>query len=226
MLEFPLASSHRRRGLVIESGDDDLIQGMVRRDVTALTDLDDRYGSVAFALAYRVLDDAATAEEVVQDAFLLAWRHAPSFDTARSGSLRAWLLTIVHHRAIDARRRLARRREIVGLEAIEEMLAVPGVWDEVALGLERDEIRAAVGALPESQRHAIALAFFDGLTHREIAERTGIPLGTVKSRLRLGLEKLHGALSAARAQRGGERAVECDSAQGGRTPSGRTSGRW
>jgi len=210
---------------VIEFGDDDLIQGMARRDLTALMALYDRYDRVAFALAYRVLDDAATAEEVVQDAFLLAWRRAPSFDVARGGSLRAWLLTIVHHRAIDARRRLGRHRETFGLEAVEETLAVPGVWDEVVRRLERDEIRAAVGALPENQRHAIELAYFDGLTHREIAERTGLPLGTVKSRLRLGLEKLHGALSAARAQRGGERAVGCDGTRGGRTPCGRTSGR-
>jgi len=191
---------------VAEPGDDDLIQAVAHRDPTALMALYDRHRRAAFGLAYRVLDDAPTAEEVVQDAFLLVWRHAASFDPARGGSVRAWLLTIVHHRAIDTlRRRLGRRREASGLEAVEMALATPDAWGEVARGLERDEVRAAVASLPAEQRRAIELAYFEGLTHREVAERTGSPLGTVKGRLRLGLQKLHGALVAAGMDRGGER---------------------
>ena len=185
-----------------EPGDDDLILGVARRDPTALLALYDRHGRVAFALAYRVLGDAQTAEEVVQDAFLLVWRHAASFDAAL-GEVRGWLLTIVHHRAIDARRRLG-RRAAVGLDTVEWKLATPDAWGEVVRGLERDEVRAAVAALPEEQRRAIELAYFEGLTHREIAVRTGTPLGTAKGRIRLGLRRLRDSLVAAGEQRGGE----------------------
>jgi len=185
---------------VTERGDDDLIEAVKRRDPAALVSLYDRYNRVAFALAYRVLDDAATADEVVQDAFLLVWQRADSFDPARGGSPRAWLLTIVRHRAIDVRRRSFRREAgDVPLDTVEAVLAGPDVWDDVLGGLDRDQIRAAVNALPDEQRRAIELAFFDGLTHGAIAEHTGAPLGTVKGRLRLGLRKLHGSLLAMKA---------------------------
>lgn len=200
-----------------ETGDDDLMLGVVRRDPVALLALYDRHGRVAFALAYRVLGDAQTAEEVVQDAFLLVWRHAASFDAAL-GEVRGWLLTIVHHRAIDARRRRG-RREAVGLDAVEWQLATPDVWAEVVRGLDRDEVRAAVAALPAEQRRAIELAYFEGLTHREIAVRTGAPLGTAKGRLRLGLGRLRASLVAARAERGGERTEDSDGAGAAAPPA-------
>ena len=199
-----------------EPGDDDLIQAVAHHDPTALMALYDRHCRVAFGLAYRILDDAPTAEEVVQDAFLLVWRHAASFGVARGGGVRAWLLTIVYHRAIDTRRRLLGRREVSGLEAVEAALATPDAWGEVAHGLERDEVRTAVAALPAEQQRAIELAYFEGLTHREIAARTGTPLGTVKGRLRLGLHKLHEALVAAGTQRYGQ------SAEGGNGSSAAT----
>lgn len=177
-----------------EPGDSDLIEAIRRRDPAALLALYDRYRGVTFALAYRVLDDGGTAEEVVQDAFLLVWHKVASFDPAR-GSVRAWLLTILHHRAIDARRRRARPwKQNLQLATVDETVAEPDVWGEVALGLERDRVRAALAALPEEQRRAIELAYFDGLTHHEIASRTGAPLGTIKGRLRLGLQKLHRTL--------------------------------
>ncbi|CAA9569516.1 MAG: hypothetical protein AVDCRST_MAG59-3365 [uncultured Thermomicrobiales bacterium] len=185
-----------------ERGDDDLIAAIARRDPNALLALYGRHGRLAFALAYRVLGDAQTAEEAVQDAFLQVWQRAASCDVGR-GSGRGWLLTIVHRRAIDARRRSRHRLEM-GLDAVEATLAAPDAWDEVVHGLERDEVRAALRMLPEGQRQAIDLAYYEGLTHREIAERTGTPLGTVKGRLRLGLEKLHATLVAARAQGGGQ----------------------
>ncbi len=174
-----------------ERGDDDLLRAVVRGEPEALTALYNRYGRLAFGLAYRVLHDAATAEEVVQDAFLSIWQHGASFDPTL-GSARNWLLAIVHHRAIDALRgRSSRRRENVGLDVVEPWLAVPDAWGEVALRLQRERVRAALQALPTEQRRAIELAYFDGLTRREIAERAGLPEGTIKSHLRLGLQKLH-----------------------------------
>ena len=187
-----------------DPGDVDLIQAVARREPTALVALYERHGRLAFALAYRVLGDAPSAEEAVQDAFLRVWRHAATFDPARGGNVRAWLLTIVHHRAIDARRRRhGHPGEHVALEAVEGTLAAPDVWGEVARGLEGERVRDAVAALPGEQRRAIELAYYEGLTHGEIATRTGAPLGTVKGRLRLGLRRLHGLLSAPVEQPGG-----------------------
>ena len=186
-----------------ELGDDQLVEAVVRRDPAALMTLYDRYRRVAFALAYRVLDDAGAAEEAVQDAFLLVWQRAASFDASRGSGFRAWLLTIVRHRAIDERRRrVGHSRHASDLASVEGVLGGPDVWGEVALGLERDRVRAAVDALPEEQQRTIELAYFEGLTHREIAERTGMPLGTVKGRLRLGLQKLSGSLADAGGRQG------------------------
>ncbi len=180
---------------MVETGDNDLIQAVVRQDPAALLALYDRYGRIAFALAYRILDDAGTAEEAVQDAFLQIWRRASSFDPSRGSGLRAWLLTVVHNRAIDLRRRRAGYRwEVMGDEAIER-IAGPDLWSDVVNGLDRDQIRAALAILPTDQRNAIELAYFEGLTHREIAEQISAPLGTVKGRLRLGLQKLSGLLA-------------------------------
>src|SRR6185312_13625778 len=148
-------------------------------------------GRMAFGLAYRILGDAATAEEVVQDAFMSVWHRAVSFD-ARRGNTRSWLLTIVHHRAIDQLRgRYGRRRGEIDFDTLEPVLAGPDLWGEVVGGLRAEAVRAALRTLPEEQRRAIEFAYFEGLTQQEIAERTGIPLGTVKSRMRLGLRKLH-----------------------------------
>ncbi len=186
-----------------ELGDDQLIEAVVRRDPAALMALYDRYRRVAFGLAYRILDDGGAAEEAVQDAFLLVWQRAASFDPGRGSGVRAWLLTIVHNRAIDARRSRSRRaRPGVDLAVVEGVLAVPDAWGEVSRGLERDRVRSAVDALPSEQQRAIEMAYFEGLTHREIAERTGTPLGTVKGRLRLGLRKLYDALVEASGREG------------------------
>lgn len=178
-----------------EPGDEELIAAVARRDSSAVVALYDRYGRLAFALAYRILDDATLAEETVQDAFLQVWRRANTFDPSRGGNVRAWLLTVVHNRAIDARRRyIDRRPRPVPLENVEAVLSVPDVWREVSVRLTRDEVRAAVDLLPDEQRQAIELAFFEGLTHQEISQRINVPLGTVKGRLRLGLKKIHATL--------------------------------
>ncbi len=179
--------------------DDALILAVARRDPAALMSLHDRYSRLAFGLAYRILGEAGAAEEVVQDAFMLVWRRATLFDPAPGrgqGKARSWLMTIVHHRAIDVyRRRSGRTGDNQPLDGLEDVLSTPDIWGEIAAGLDRDRVRAAVAALPPEQRDAIELAYFEGLTHREIAARGGTPLGTVKGRLRLGLQKLHGLLT-------------------------------
>jgi RNA polymerase sigma-70 factor (ECF subfamily) len=177
-----------------EPGDNELIAAVARGDHAALLALYDRHGRMAFGLAYRTLGEAGAAEEAVQDAFLRLWRRAGTFDPAR-GAGRSWLLTIVHHCAIDLHRRRAGQPSVVaGLDEIVERQAGSDAWSDVVERLDGERVRAAVATLPGEQRRAVELAFFDGLTHREIAERDGLPLGTVKGRLRLGLRRLHGLL--------------------------------
>jgi RNA polymerase sigma factor (sigma-70 family) len=153
----------------------------------ALEELYDRYRTMAYSIALRITADAALAEDVVQDAFLGAWRNAGRYADAR-GSVKTWLLSIVHHRAVDAVRRRRPAVELPDREAVPPpALTLPDVWPEVAAGLDRDSVQAALLAIPVVQREAIELAYFGGLTQQEIAVRTATPLGTVKSRMRLGL---------------------------------------
>jgi RNA polymerase sigma-70 factor (ECF subfamily) len=153
----------------------------------ALDELYDRYKTMAYSIAYRITNDATLAEDVVQDAFLGAWRNAARYVEGR-GSVKTWLLSIVHHRAIDA---IRRRRPTTELPEADlpppAALTMPDVWAEVAAGLDGDTVRGALATLSDVQREAIELAYFGGLTQQEIAERTDTPLGTVKSRMRLGL---------------------------------------
>lgn len=163
-------------------------------EIAALETLYDRYRAVAYALALRITADAQLAEDVVQDAFLGVWRNADRYAAGR-GSVRTWLLSIVHHRAIDLVRR-RRPTESIPTEgdSSESVLTVADPWPEVAGRLDRDRIRAALARLSEVQREAVELAYFGGLTQVEIADRVGAPLGTVKSRIRLGLLALRQAL--------------------------------
>jgi RNA polymerase sigma-70 factor (ECF subfamily) len=160
----------------------------------ALQDLYDRYKTMAYSIALRITADASLAEDVVQDAFLGVWRNAGRYVEGR-GSVKTWVLSIVHHRAVDAVRR---RRPTTELPEREEVpppaLRLPDIWEDVAAGLDREEIAAAMGTLSDVQREAIELAYWGGLTQQEISERTGTPLGTVKSRVRLGLLSLRRAL--------------------------------
>lgn len=189
-----------------EQDDDQLIAAVARGDHPALLALYDRHGRVAYGLAYRILGDAGAAEEAVQDAFLRVWRRASTFDPSR-GVVRSWLMTIVHHCAIDLlRRRSGSPPVVAGLDEIAERQAVPDAWSDVSGRLESERVRGAVATLPADQRRAIEMAFFDGLTHREIAERDGLPLGTVKGRMRLGLRRLYGLL--AEPEPGTERPME------------------
>jgi RNA polymerase sigma-70 factor (ECF subfamily) len=182
----------------VASAADDADRAVLNRvsdgQLDALQDLYDKYHTMAYSIALRITSDAALAEDVVQDAFLGAWRNAGRYVEGK-GSVKTWLLSIVHHRAVDAVRR---RRPVSELPEREDVpptsLTLPDIWPEVAGNLDRDEITAALATLPVVQREAIELAYYGGLTQQEIAARTGTPLGTVKSRIRLGLLALRRAL--------------------------------
>ncbi len=165
-------------------------------ELDALEDLYDRYKTMAYSIAYRITNDTTMAEDVVQEAFLGAWRNAARYVEGR-GSVKTWLLSIVHHRAIDAIRRRRPTTELPDLELPPPpAFTLPDVWSEVAAGLDADTVREVLGVLSDVQRQAIELAYFGGLTQQEIADRTGTPLGTVKSRMRLGLLAMRRALEA------------------------------
>ncbi len=180
--------------VTLDAADSDLISLVAGGDGPALMTLYDRYNRPAFGLAFRILGDAATAEEVVQDAFLSLWRNAKSFDTGRGG-VKTWLMTIIHNRAIDRLRAAASRGATVELEVADYAGVSSDPWEDVTDRLDGESVRAAVAELPADQRTAIELAYFGGLTHQEIAARLDAPLGTVKGRLRLGLRKLATSLA-------------------------------
>ena len=156
-------------------------------ELDALEDLYDRYKTMAYSIAYRITNDATLAEDVVQEAFLGVWRNATRYVEGR-GCVKTWLLSIVHHRAIDAVRRRRPTTELPEVEAPPPAaLTLPDVWAEVSASLDAETVRGALATLSDVQREAIELAYFGGLTQQEISERTATPLGTVKSRMRLGL---------------------------------------
>ena len=164
-------------------------------EIGGLETIYDRYHAMAYALALRITTETGLAEDVVQDSFLGLWRYASRYAEDK-GSVRGWLLAIVRHRAIDAVRR-QRASVVIGEETDEvtpAALTLPDIWPEVAGRLDAEQIRLAMTFLPPAQRDVIELAYFDGLTQREIAERTHAPLGTVKSRIRLGLATLRDQL--------------------------------
>jgi RNA polymerase sigma-70 factor (ECF subfamily) len=153
----------------------------------ALEELYDRYRIVAYSIAVRITADPTLAEDVLQEAFLGVWRNAGRYQAGR-GSVKTWLLAIVHHRAIDAVRRRRPTDELPDGTAVPPAaFTVPDIWGEVAAGLDAETVRAALATLPDAQREAIELAYYGGLSQQEIASRIGAPLGTVKGRMRLGL---------------------------------------
>jgi RNA polymerase sigma-70 factor, ECF subfamily len=162
-------------------------------DQDALADLYDRYQASMYGLALRITQDPALAQDAVQEAFLGVWRNAGRYVAGRA-SVRTWIMSIVHHRAIDLVRRRRPTTDLVDVEPTAEALRVADVWPEVARAADARAVRAAMDGLPATQRAAIELAYFAGLTQSEIAQREQIPLGTVKSRVRLGLESLRRGL--------------------------------
>ncbi len=175
--------------------DAELLAGVAAGEEAALAELYDRYHLLAFSLALRVLRDRARAEDVVQDAFLAIWRKAPLFAATR-GSVKTWLAAIVRNRAIDVVR--ARRESDADDEAVLLALrdSAPGVEEQVTASLDRHTVRAAMEELPAEQRRVVEMAYFEGFSHSEIAELTGLPLGTVKGRIRLAMQRMRGELLA------------------------------
>ncbi|HKC20096.1 MAG TPA: sigma-70 family RNA polymerase sigma factor [Candidatus Dormibacteraeota bacterium] len=172
-------------------------RGLAAADVDALAVLYDRYGSLAYSIAVRILGDSAMAEDVVQESFLKLWTNASAFDPGR-GSLRSWLVASVRNRAIDRLRGRGRkeRREVELDSADIAPPADPSAdpWREVSMALERDAVIEALQRLPAEQKQAVELAYYGGYSQREIAEMAKVPLSTVKGRMRLALEKLHSYL--------------------------------
>lgn len=169
---------------------------MAGQDAGAFAAFYDRHSGPAFSLALRIVRTRAAAEDVTQEAFLSLWRGAGRFRAAR-GNPRTFLLGIVHHRAIDALRREAvvqRRR--ASDDGVEELYAAPDRTDDEALRREDARVVAsAIEALPERQSRVLELAFFGGLTHSQIATMLEEPLGTIKGRIRLGLDRLREELA-------------------------------
>ena len=170
--------------------DEDLISLVQSKDAGAFAVLYDRHARAAYSLAYRMMGERQAAEDLVQDAFLKLWRAAGSYRVER-GSVRTWLLSIVHNRGIDQLRSLSsRRRTQEKVEASAPRVQPSEAFAESWRNAQRDQVREALKSLPAEQLKVLELAYFSGYTHVEIAELLELPLGTVKGRMRLGLQKV------------------------------------
>jgi RNA polymerase sigma-70 factor (ECF subfamily) len=177
--------------------DEDLMPLVERKDPAAFEIVYDRHGGAAYSLAYRIVGSSVVAEEVTQEAFLSVWRSGARFERAR-GSVRTWLLGVVRNRAIDVLRRESGRAPTVSLEldSVPEQESRFEATDAEALRRDAGrEVRGALTKLPEDQLKVVQLAYFGGLSHSEIAEVLGMPLGTVKGRMRLAMEKMRATLA-------------------------------
>jgi RNA polymerase sigma factor (sigma-70 family) len=194
-----------QRGTAYETYDDPSLGKLIaERNPAALEELYDRHGGACYGLARRVVSDEQLAQDVVQEVFLAIWRGAATYDGSR-GSLSTWLFALTHHKSVDAVRRSQRHS---GRRAPEEALSTepdpaPAVDEQAMASVRRDQVRAALADLPEPQRKALMLAYFGGYSQSEIAQLTGIPLGTVKTRTLAALRRLRGALDDAQLRAGG-----------------------
>lgn len=174
-----------------------LVALVARRDEAALAALYDRYSRLVFSIAFRVVGQRQLAEDITLDAFQSVWQAAASFRQDR-GRFATWLMSVARHRAIDELRRLGVRPEGSTVELDHELSNSPAfsesVEELVSLEQQRAAVRRALADLPEAQRHALELAYFRGLTQQEISEQLATPLGTVKTRMRMGMQKLRRAL--------------------------------
>lgn len=192
----PLVTDHEERYTVLD--DVALVERMAARDARALETLYERHARIVFSFALRIVGDPSSAEEIVQEAFYRSWQQATRFTEGR-GTFVTWLLSITHNLAIDEIRKRQRRPQRA--DSADPVLLLtnlndPGtsVEDQAVEESRRREIFAALQEIPDTQRKPIELAYFGGLTQREIADQLGEPLGTIKTRMRLGMRKLREAL--------------------------------
>jgi RNA polymerase sigma-70 factor (ECF subfamily) len=180
------------------AADRSALERMARGDQTALAELYDRHARPVYSLALRIVQDPSDAEDVVQDVFSQAWRQASRYDAAR-GAVGAWLLTVARSRAIDRLRAKRVRPDVAAPAKMVRDVLDPAVLQDAQLvsGEQVARVRSALAELPMPQRSALELAYYEGLTHAEIAARLKEPLGTVKTRIRLAMMKLRDALAGA-----------------------------
>ncbi|MEO0825672.1 MAG: sigma-70 family RNA polymerase sigma factor [Cyanobacteria bacterium J06639_16] len=183
----------------LQSSDDArIIRQIVERDQTALGQLYDRYARVMYGLAFKMLNSVEEAEEVVLDVFSQAWRDAHRYDAARS-RVDSWLFLMTRSRALDRLRKRQRQSKVVEVATIKAQSAPAQTLnlpeEDLLIAERRSRVKSALTQLPEAQRQVIEMAYFQGLSQSEIAQRTDLKLGTVKTRIRLGLSKLKGLLA-------------------------------
>jgi RNA polymerase sigma-70 factor (ECF subfamily) len=186
-----------RRERAERLADEELMPLIGEKDPEAFEVFYDRHGGVAYSLAYRIVGERAAAEDVTQEAFISVWRSGARFDRAR-GSVRSWMLSIVRNRAIDVLRSRAGKAPKLTFDddAVLEQRPAEELTEEEAMRRETaTELRGALGELPGEQSKVIELAYFGGFSQSEISRMLGVPLGTVKGRMRLGLEKIRGELA-------------------------------
>jgi len=174
--------------------DSELAARLGRGDESALEALYDRYGGLGFTLAVRILNDRLLAEDVVQECFLSIWRSASGFDPGRS-SFRSWFVTVVRNRCFDKLRGRAAQPKIAAEVEVADRPGADDVPGTVAQTFTAERVRSALAGLPPEQRETLELAYYGGLSHSEIADRMGVPLGTVKGRIRMAMGKLREWLS-------------------------------
>ena len=191
-LRLSIGRREAERSAAGDPSDEQVLEAVGRGDDDALGVLYDRFGRLAYGLAFRILRDRALAEDAVQEAFLAVWRSADAYKRERAKPS-TWILTVVHRRAVDLVRREQRRRG-EPLEAAPEPASGP-VDEDVTLRNRRVAVQAALAELPGDQRQALELAYYGGLTQSELSERLGVPLGTVKSRMFAGLGRLRELLA-------------------------------
>jgi len=192
----PIKASERSSNSDLEHGaarpsDESLLERIRMNDQTAMTDVFDRYGSMVYSVALRILKDPSQAEDIMQEIFFQVWKNPNTFVQGR-GSLGAWLVVVTRNRAIDS---LRRRKPTDSVDDVV-LASSTNLASEVERNATIEKIRATLKGLPPEQQKSVELAFFEGLTHSEIAEKTGDPLGTVKTRIRLALISLRKAIQA------------------------------
>lgn len=188
----------RRKPAPPPNSDLDLVLRVANRDATALRMLFERYSGFAHAIASRVVSDHHLAEDIVQESFVTVWNKANQFDPARGGNVRAWILAIVNYRAIDAvRARKALHRNPTSIDTLEHVLGSEDAFMHIEAIELREMVREALQQLSSDQVTAIEMNILEGYSHREISEIQQVPIGTIKSRIRLGMQRLYHLLQLA-----------------------------